>query len=386
MKINCEMAQDLLPLYEDGVCSETSKAAVEEHLSECESCRNLLKAIPAIPEAELEMEDAPKAKESFQKVRRRWRASLLTVVLALPMLILCFNQIRGRGICFTNWDDHYVARKFVRHLEKGEFEKAAKLYDFTELHGYLCAQVRCDVNAYKRDFEKVMAGDEVWYAAKSNYQQVSDKESPELFWVRYLFNDYQGVLFPEQAMVWMAENMPDELEKVNKDCYQNSNGIRFIRNKTDWGEYFTAEHFVINIDTVTVVPEEVYLKILPEIEEKAQATYQMIQDWYGDVARMSETAFVAYMEEKYASELEAAFTGDYTVCWQGFNGIYRNEGSIWQTEVKISVVHGTSEGGMEIIFFTNRGKLQYGGGIYMEDGKYKWLDALTDALYAQYSK
>ena len=383
MKINCEMAQDLLPLYEDGVCSETSKAAVVEHLSECESCRNLLKTIPAIPEAELEMEDAPKAKESFQKVRKRWRASLLTVVLALPMLILCVNQIRGEGICFTNWDDHYVAWKFVKHLEAGEFEQAAKLHDFTELYGRLRKQLLSDVNAYKRDFKKVMAGDEVWYVAKSSYQQVSDKENPENFWVRYLFNDYQGVLFPEQAMVWMAENMPDELERVNKDCYQNSNGIRFIRNKTDWGEYFTAEHFVINIDTVTVVPEAAYLEILPDMEEKAQATYQRIQDQYGAVARMSETEFVAHMEEKYASELETVFSEDWTVTWQGFDGLYRNEGSTWQTEVKVHVTYGTEQMDMGFILMTDRGKLFFSGGMYTDYEE--WQHILIEALYAEYS-
>lgn len=45
MKLNCEIIRDLLPLYSDKVCSEESKAAVEEHLKECEPCREELKAI-----------------------------------------------------------------------------------------------------------------------------------------------------------------------------------------------------------------------------------------------------------------------------------------------------------------------------------------------------
>lgn len=39
MKISCEIAQDLLPLYCDGVCSQDSKQAVEAHLEGCEKCR-----------------------------------------------------------------------------------------------------------------------------------------------------------------------------------------------------------------------------------------------------------------------------------------------------------------------------------------------------------
>jgi hypothetical protein len=40
MKNNCDVVTDLLPLYVDGVCSEESKKLVEEHLEECEACRN----------------------------------------------------------------------------------------------------------------------------------------------------------------------------------------------------------------------------------------------------------------------------------------------------------------------------------------------------------
>lgn len=42
MKFNCSIADDLLPLYLEGVCSEDSKAALEEHLQECPACREKL--------------------------------------------------------------------------------------------------------------------------------------------------------------------------------------------------------------------------------------------------------------------------------------------------------------------------------------------------------
>ena len=38
-----EIVMDLLPLYHDGVCSAASRAAVEEHLKECEVCREARK-------------------------------------------------------------------------------------------------------------------------------------------------------------------------------------------------------------------------------------------------------------------------------------------------------------------------------------------------------
>ena len=39
MKNNCEIVQDLIPLYVDGCASESSAHVVEEHLSECRECR-----------------------------------------------------------------------------------------------------------------------------------------------------------------------------------------------------------------------------------------------------------------------------------------------------------------------------------------------------------
>lgn len=41
-KNTCELINDLLPLYADNVCSEESKAAVAEHIADCEKCRTQL--------------------------------------------------------------------------------------------------------------------------------------------------------------------------------------------------------------------------------------------------------------------------------------------------------------------------------------------------------
>ena len=41
MNKQCEIAQDLLPLYVDGACSESSAAMVTEHLESCPECKAL---------------------------------------------------------------------------------------------------------------------------------------------------------------------------------------------------------------------------------------------------------------------------------------------------------------------------------------------------------
>lgn len=40
-KITCDMCMDLLPLVKDGIASEDSRRAVEEHVKICEACKKL---------------------------------------------------------------------------------------------------------------------------------------------------------------------------------------------------------------------------------------------------------------------------------------------------------------------------------------------------------
>lgn len=41
-KLPCDVVQDLLPLYVDGVCSADSRQLVDAHLAECDDCRKVL--------------------------------------------------------------------------------------------------------------------------------------------------------------------------------------------------------------------------------------------------------------------------------------------------------------------------------------------------------
>lgn len=89
--MNCKIVQDLLPLYHDGVCSEESRAAVEEHLAGCESCRQQLTDMDApLPAAEEEKreEDTAVVERIAREWRRLWRRALLTCAVVVAVLSL----------------------------------------------------------------------------------------------------------------------------------------------------------------------------------------------------------------------------------------------------------------------------------------------------------
>ena len=99
MKISCEIAADLMPLYQDDGCSEDSRAALEEHLRTCPSCRARLNRMRSDLAGGSSMEKpVPDLAAYAKKVRHhRLRMAILTfaAVLMLSALgALCWLTIR----------------------------------------------------------------------------------------------------------------------------------------------------------------------------------------------------------------------------------------------------------------------------------------------------
>ncbi len=87
--IPCAVAEDLLPLYHDGVCSEESGALVEEHIKECEHCAALLRQLQGGPETAKETIDDTAALKSIEekwKLRDRFVRILSAATMLLALL------------------------------------------------------------------------------------------------------------------------------------------------------------------------------------------------------------------------------------------------------------------------------------------------------------
>lgn len=85
MNISCKIAEDLLPLYLDNSCSGDSRAAIEEHLKDCPSCRMKLNRMQSDITGEIHPEQsAPKLANYAKKVRRhRVRVAVFVVVVSI---------------------------------------------------------------------------------------------------------------------------------------------------------------------------------------------------------------------------------------------------------------------------------------------------------------
>lgn len=169
MKLTCNIVRDLIPLYEDKVCSEDSRAGVEEHLKQCEACRAYFKRLqdslqkelwenPTVSEetkAEKEKEEWEKivVRKGIKKIRQRWVASLIICVLAfIPVsgtAVMGYHEIVQRGVCFSNMDDIRAAKRFVKLIENGDYETAADMQEPASRWRYQVIREKC------QDYEKI---------------------------------------------------------------------------------------------------------------------------------------------------------------------------------------------------------------------------------------
>lgn len=117
--LTCEVVQDLLPSYVDGLTSDVSNQAVEQHMKTCESCRKLYSEMrePMNGEDVSEINDGQKAdsKKSseidfLKKIRKKNRMRILAAVLIVVIAV-------GVGL----WSKVYVVGQEV---EQAEFVQA----------------------------------------------------------------------------------------------------------------------------------------------------------------------------------------------------------------------------------------------------------------------
>ncbi len=109
-QIPCEMIQDLMPSYVDGVSSEVSNRAIEEHVGECRECASILSDMQAPEERTEEQEEQKREIDYLKKVKKRNRLIIGSVValavVGLVFAIRLLMDIFGGEYLLTNIDYH----------------------------------------------------------------------------------------------------------------------------------------------------------------------------------------------------------------------------------------------------------------------------------------
>lgn len=85
MRIDCDIIKDLLPLYAEGLASEKSRAAIEEHLEECDDCRAIYRKMTE-PKPPVCYDREPA--ESFQRYVKKNKRKLALKTAAVTVIVV----------------------------------------------------------------------------------------------------------------------------------------------------------------------------------------------------------------------------------------------------------------------------------------------------------
>lgn len=113
--MKCKVIQDLLPLYHDGVCSEESRALVEEHLKTCEICAEELRLMK---EELLPVSVQIKEEEAMKSATSTWKKGKRRAVLK-SMAITCLLVV---ALVLANVAIHWCLTKDLEKLGEATAE------------------------------------------------------------------------------------------------------------------------------------------------------------------------------------------------------------------------------------------------------------------------
>lgn len=98
----CEIVQDLLPLYYDDVCSPSSKKFIQHHLEDCERCRKLYEELKNDSVDRIMVKETQDVLERHARKERTaaYKAGLIiSVLLLIPVFItLLVSMATGDGL------------------------------------------------------------------------------------------------------------------------------------------------------------------------------------------------------------------------------------------------------------------------------------------------
>lgn len=146
MKEDCEIIRDLLPLYADDVCSIESKKIVENHLKNCNECKEILETIKK-DEKEKNSVEKDTLTNFYSKIKKsKIKAVIISLIVFIIVVFLIkyvysfilFNHIINKAHKYSDIDNMFIQKMenslddevYVtkRYYKDGKFKEVSETY------------------------------------------------------------------------------------------------------------------------------------------------------------------------------------------------------------------------------------------------------------------
>lgn len=206
MKNECDIVKDLLFSYNDGVLSKTSTEFVENHLKDCENCKNVLKEI----KLEVKEKNEKKDIDIFKSIKGKMSKKniLIFISLIILLIVVIFNIL-----VFKNYNS---------------IASTMEIYLDDEITNEELENIR---NTIIQNTENI----EIEYVSKDdalNEVMTWDKEV-ENFLSEYKSDNKNN---PMLAYFSIKTKSSSEIERIS-DIVSNMNGIKHINTYINYNPY-----------------------------------------------------------------------------------------------------------------------------------------------------
>ena len=135
MKVTCHVIKDMLPLYSENMLSEDSRKMVEEHIEQCQDCKNDLNDMRTFNEVPVNRDVTPLLKIKSTLRKKKIQTVILSVLFSMIFFIVTFSFLT---------EPEYIPynERSVTIIEIGDDSVLAQFDD--SINGY-------DINKYPTD-------------------------------------------------------------------------------------------------------------------------------------------------------------------------------------------------------------------------------------------
>lgn len=158
MDVTCNVIEDLLPLYADGICSEDTKTIIEHHTAVCPECREKLSAMTAKLEKK---EKKGKAENPFKKVKNHYLRLVAVTLLVCAIVIvpaggvwyLSTNTYYSNGYTWSSLEMETKINRLCKLIKKGKYREFLDQVIIPNQESYSAAEVSVFKDLMAEDFE-----------------------------------------------------------------------------------------------------------------------------------------------------------------------------------------------------------------------------------------
>lgn len=163
MNLSCNVIQDLLPLYHDGVCSGESRKIVEEHIATCAACKDVLHGLKedAAP-------DRVDVAGPLKTIGRAWKKSTRKALIKGAAIVsLIFALLVGAFWGLTQWHGIPIESENLRvtqvsQVDDGVIYCELGLWDDADGFGYFEYTLTEDGKLYLTPLRSILTKADRW--------------------------------------------------------------------------------------------------------------------------------------------------------------------------------------------------------------------------------